>query len=462
MDSPQEKPGPNFQPPTSGIQPPATELRKSVAIATLGCKVNQYESSSLAEMFRARGYQVVDFKDKADVYVINTCTVTNMGDRKSRQLIRRAAKANPGGLVVVTGCYSQVSPGEVLEIPGVDLVTGTGDRSRIVDMVEKLEKGRKVSAVRERRDLTEYEELPAVASTGRVRAFLKIQEGCDNFCSYCIVPYARGPLKSRDPKRVLEEARQLAAAGYREIVLTGIHTGAYGKDKVDGLNLAALLGKLAEAPGLKRIRLSSVEPMDITGDLISVLAQGPPFCPHLHIPLQSGDDSILAAMRRGYSADDFRKLVAAIREKISDVSLTTDVIVGFPGERAVHFKNTYNLVKELKFTALHTFKYSPRKGTPAAEFPGQVPPEVKEERSRRLSDLGKELFARYASRYLGRTVEVLVEEGLAGCPGMMQGHTADYLLAAFPGEPGLRGEFVEVMPEELSEGLITGRIIEMR
>lgn len=455
MDKLQEKTESNLEPRTSN-------LGKSVAIATLGCRVNQYESSSLAEMFRARGYQVVDFKDKADVYVINTCTVTHMGDRKSRQLIRRAAKANPGGLVVVTGCYSQVAPGEVLEIPGVDLVTGTGDRSRIVEMVEKLEKGRKVSAVRERRELTEFEELPAVASTGRVRAFLKIQEGCDNFCSYCIVPYARGPLKSRGPEKVLEEARQLAAAGYREIVLTGIHTGAYGKDKVDGLSLVALLGKLAEIPGLARIRLSSVEPMDITGDLISLLAQGVPFCPHLHIPLQSGDDSVLAAMRRGYSAGDFRKLVAGVREKIGGVSVTTDVIVGFPGESDDHFNNTYNLIKELKFTALHIFKYSPRKGTPAAEFAGQVPPEVKEDRSHRLSELGKELFALYASRYLGRRVEVLVEEGVDGSPGIMQGHTADYLLVAFPGHPGLRGEFVEVRPEKLSEGLLAGRIIKMR
>ncbi len=459
MDRVREKQESNFQPPTSGLQPPATDLQKSVAFVTLGCKVNQYESSALAEMFRARGYQVVDFKEKADVYVINTCTVTHLGDRKSRQLIRRAARANPGALVVVTGCYSQVSPGEVLEIPGVDLVTGTGDRSGIVEMVERVGKGQKLNAVREAREFTEFEELPAVAATGRVRAFLKIQEGCDNFCSYCIVPYARGPLKSRDPEKILEEARKLADSGYREIVLTGIHTGAYGKDKMNGPGLAALMEKLAKIQGLSRIRLSSVEPMDITGELISLLAQGPPFCPHLHIPLQSGDDSILAAMRRGYTADDIRRLVGLIREKVSDVSITTDVIVGFPGESDEHFANTYNLIRELKFTSLHTFKYSPRKGTPAAKFPNQVPPEVKEERSDRLIVLGEDLYSRFASRYLGRDVEVLAEEGAHCCPGMIQGHTANYLLVAFPGDPGLKGKFVRVSLQKLSGRLLTGGII---
>lgn len=458
MDSSQEKQGSNLQPPISGLQPPATDLRKSVAIATLGCKVNQYESSSIAGMFRDRGYRVVQFGDKADVYVINTCTVTHMGDRKSRQLIRRAVKANPGGLVVVTGCYSQVSPGEVLEIPGVDLVTGTAERSRIVDLVEKLEKGRKINTVRESRDFTEFEEIPAVASTERVRAYLKIQEGCSNFCSYCIVPYARGPLKSRDPGNILEEAGRLAAAGYREIVLTGIHTGAYGKDK-NGINLAGLLGKLAEIKGMARIRLSSVEPMDITAELISMMAQGLPFCPHLHIPLQSGDDSILAAMRRNYRTEDFRKLITVIREKIKDVSVTTDVIVGFPGENHQNFINTYDFISELNFSALHIFKYSPRKGTPAAEYPGQVAPGVKEDRSKSLIALGRDLFTRFASLYLGREIEVLVEECVQGQNGMVRGHTANYLPVIFPGDPDLRGSFVQVRAERMSGGLLTGRII---
>jgi threonylcarbamoyladenosine tRNA methylthiotransferase MtaB len=434
---------------------------KTVAIATLGCKVNQYESSSLAEMFRARGYRIVDFKDRADVYIINTCTVTSLGDRKSRQVIRRAARANPEALVVVTGCYSQVSPDEALAIQGVDMVMGTAGRSQIVDIVENLEKGRKINAVRELPRTSEFEELPAAATTGRVRAFLKVQEGCNNYCSYCIVPHARGPLRSRDPGQALEEAGKLVREGYRELVLTGIHTGAYGKDKVGSLNLPGLLEKLAEIEGLARIRLSSVEPMDITGDLISLLAKGSPFCPHLHIPVQSGDDRILSAMRRNYRSDDFRRLAGLIRSKISDVSITTDVIVGFPGESDDNFNNTCNLIKELKFSALHVFKFSPRKGTAASELPGQVPPAVKERRSAELIALGKSLSAEFAAGYLGRDVEVLAEESAAGHPGMMEGLTANYLRVAFPGNKSLRGRFVRVKAEERCGAMLKGRIIKI-
>ncbi|MFZ5642240.1 MAG: tRNA (N(6)-L-threonylcarbamoyladenosine(37)-C(2))-methylthiotransferase MtaB [Bacillota bacterium] len=432
---------------------------KKVAITTLGCKVNQYESSSIAEMFRARGYDVVDFGDRADVYVINTCTVTHMGDRKSRQLIRRAIKSNPDGTVVVAGCYSQVSPGEVLEIPGVDLVMGTAEKSRIVDRVEEIQKGQKVNAVLDSAMLTDFEELPYLAATERVRAFLKIQEGCNNYCSYCIVPYARGPLRSREPSRILEEALRLADSGYREIVLSGIHTGAYGKDKPGGIDLAGLLDRLSEIRGLARIRLSSVEPMDVTGDLISVLAKGSPFCPHLHIPLQSGDDEILSAMKRHYRSDDFRLLVNEIRERINDVSVTTDVIAGFPGETEENFLNTYKLIKELKFSGMHIFKYSPRKGTRAAEYPNQVPAGIKETRSKKLIELGSELSGEFASRYLGKSVEVLVEENVEDRPGMMQGHTANYLSVVFPGRGEMRGNFVEVRAEELSGATLEGRII---
>ncbi|MCL5057078.1 MAG: tRNA (N(6)-L-threonylcarbamoyladenosine(37)-C(2))-methylthiotransferase MtaB [Actinobacteria bacterium] len=430
---------------------------KRVAIATLGCKVNQYESSSMAGMFRTRGYQVVDFGELADVYVINTCTVTHAGDRKSRQYIRRAVRSNPEGLVVVTGCYAQVSPGEVLEIPGVDLVMGTADKSRIVDRVEEIKKGKKVSAVLEPSEIKEFEELPAVAATGRTRAFLKIQEGCNNYCSYCIVPYARGPVRSRDPGRVLEEAGKMVEAGYREIVLTGIHTGAYGQDKPGAPGLASLLERLSDVRGLARIRLSSVEPMDVNEDLISILAGGLPFCPHLHIPLQSGDDVILSAMKRHYTAADFKRLAGEIKERIRDVSITTDVIVGFPGESGDNFINTYRLAEEIRFSAMHVFKYSPRKGTAAAEFPGQVAGEVKERRSKMLIDLGSALAGEFASQYIGREVEVLVEDLADGRPGMLQGHTANYLLVVFPGDEGLKGEFVRVRAEKVSGGTLEGR-----
>ncbi|HBV98126.1 MAG: RNA modification enzyme MiaB [Peptococcaceae bacterium BICA1-7] len=430
---------------------------KKVAIATLGCKVNQYESSSIAGIFRDRGYEVVDFGERADVYVINTCTVTHAGDRKSRQFIRRAVRSNPEGLVVVAGCYAQVSPGEVLEIPGVDLVIGTAEKSLIVDRVEELQKGKKVNAVLDSSQIGEYEELPAVAATGRTRAFLKIQEGCNNYCSYCIVPYARGPLRSRDPGRIVEEAGKLVEAGYREVVLTGIHTGAYGRDKPGTPGLASLLERLSGIKGLNRIRLSSVEPMDVHEDLIAVMARGLPFCPHLHIPLQSGDDQILSAMRRHYTAADFISLAGGIKEKIRDVSITTDVIVGFPGETAENFMNTYRLAEEIKFSAMHVFKYSPRKGTAAAEFPGQVAGEVKERRSKMLIELGSVLAGEFASHYIGREVEVLVEDLADGRPGMLQGHTANYLLVIFPGEERLKGQFVRVRAESVSGGTLQGR-----
>ncbi len=433
---------------------------RKVAIATLGCKVNQYESSSLTEMFKARGYEVVDYKEKADVYIINTCTVTHLGDRKSRQLIRRAAKTNPEGLIVVTGCYPQAAPGEVLGIPGVDLVTGTGDRMKLVDLVEDLQKGSKVNAVRDSNLYTQYEELPVVASTERVRAYLKIQEGCDNFCSYCIVPYTRGPLKSRNPENILEEAEKLVASGYRELVLTGIHTGAYGKDRKDGLSLSSLLEKISQIKGLARLRLSSVEPMDITDDLISLLARGAPFCPHLHIPIQSGDDKILKAMNRGYQSGDIRALVYKLRDKIRDLSISTDVIVGFPGENEEQFLNTYNLINDLKFSFLHVFKYSPRKGTPAAMYRGQVPSEIKDKRSNLLISLGKRLFSDFSNQYLGRDVEVLVEDRFPKKPGMVRGHTLNYLPVAFPGEDDLRGRILKVRVSGLDEDILFGRIIQ--
>ncbi|MFZ5595946.1 MAG: tRNA (N(6)-L-threonylcarbamoyladenosine(37)-C(2))-methylthiotransferase MtaB [Bacillota bacterium] len=432
---------------------------KTVAIATLGCKVNQYESASIAGMFRERGYRVVDFGDRADIYIINTCTVTHAGDRKSRQVIRRAARANPDGLVVVIGCYAQVSPEEVLAIPGVDLVMGTGEKSGIVDRVEELTGGKKINAVKESFNGCHFDELPAVAVTGRVRAFLKIQEGCDNYCSYCIVPFARGPLRSRDPGRIMDEAARLVSAGYREIVLTGIHTGAYGKDKNYSWTLAGLMNDLAGLKGLFRIRLSSVEPMDVTEDLISVMAEGPPFCPHLHIPLQSGDDSILSAMNRDYSSRDFRRLVENIRERISGVAVTTDVIVGFPGETEDNFINTFDFIRDLEFSGLHVFKYSPRKGTAAADFPGQIPPGVKERRSSRLIRLGSELSGKFASRYLGKDVEVLVEGEVEGMPGIMHGHTPNYLKVIFPVEGDMRGVLVTVRAEKLSGEILEGRII---
>ncbi len=434
---------------------------KKVAIATLGCKVNQYDSAALASLFSRRGYQVVDFAEPADIYIINTCTVTHIGDRKSRQLIRRAAKNNPDALIVVTGCYAQVSPEEVAAVPGVDLVLGTREKGRIVDLIESAggRNGPRV-AVQDACAAKEFEELPAPALGERVRAFLKIQEGCSNYCTYCIVPYARGPLKSRRPENILAEARCLIAAGYKEIVVTGIQTGAYGRDLPEEIDLARLLVSLVKLPGLVRLRLSSVEPLDFTPSLIAVVAAQEKICRHLHIPLQSADNTVLQKMNRHYTAEYFRELIATIRRNIPEVAITTDVLVGFPGETEEQFASTYLFVQEMAFSRLHVFKYSPRKGTPAAKMPNQVPAPVKEERSRRMIALGEALAGAFAARFLGRQVEVLAEEPSREFPGCYEGLTGHYLRVAFPAALDLRAELVKVQVAELCGTVLKGTLVE--
>ncbi|HBX22827.1 MAG TPA: tRNA (N(6)-L-threonylcarbamoyladenosine(37)-C(2))-methylthiotransferase MtaB [Desulfotomaculum sp.] len=433
---------------------------KRVAFTTLGCKVNQYESAALEELFRRRGYQVVDYNQPADIYIINTCTVTHLGDRKSRQLIRRATRTNPEAVVAVTGCYAQTAPDEVLGIEGVDLVIGAGNRAGIVDLVEGTVKGRQTVAVRDISEDREFEELPGETNQGRVRAFLKIQEGCQNFCSYCIVPYARGPLRSRTPENVLAGAAELLARGFREIVLTGIHTGAYGREPGGSIGLAELLEKLAILPGLLRLRLSSLEPHDVTPKILELLSSGPPFCRHLHIPLQSGDDEILKSMRRTYDTSYFRRLTARIREKIPDCGITTDVMVGFPGETDRHFNNTLEFIAEMQFSGLHVFKYSPRRGTPAANFPEQVAPAAKETRSRRLIALGREMTNRFAATYLGQTVDVLAEQLIsADKGGQLEGLTENYLRVTFAGSPEVLGKQIRVSITEINDTVLNARII---
>ncbi len=437
---------------------------KKVALTTLGCKVNQYESAALEELFRRRGYQVVDFDSPADVYIINTCTVTRMGDRKSRQLIRRASRTNPDAVVAVTGCYAQTAPDEVLEVEGVDVVVGVGNRADIVDLVEGVSKGRQVKAVGQIDQCLQFEELPGESHQGRVRAFLKIQEGCENYCTYCIIPYARGPLRSRAPENVLAGVRNLVESGFKEVVLTGIHTGAYGREKQDGFDLVRLLESLASVPGLVRLRLSSLEPNDITPDLLELMAAGPPFCRHLHIPLQSGDDYILKKMKRHYDTDFFRRLLTNIRDKIPEVGITTDIMVGFPGEADEHFNHACAFVKEMQFSALHVFKYSPRRGTPAANFPGQVDPRVKEKRSRELIAIGHVLASAFAARYLDKTVSVLVEQPVVTMSEdqsveIFEGLTDNYVRVFFPAQDKWRGKLADVKINALGGIGLKGRII---
>ncbi len=413
-----------------------------IAFYTLGCKVNQYDSRALEELFRRQGYETVSFKDKADVYVINTCTVTGQSAGKSRRAVRRAVKANPGAVVAVVGCYAQVTPEEIEAIPGVDIIVGTRARSALPRLVaETRAKKARINTV-VLRDIPdkEFEELPWPEETGRVRAFLKIQEGCRDYCSYCIVPYARGKLKSMPPERVLKFTADIAQKGYKEMVLTGTHLGAYGKDLDSSLNLARLLDKIAQGPCPERIRLSSLEPVDVTRELLTAFRALPVLCHHLHIPLQSGSDFVLKKMKRPYSLKEFSALVNGIRKIDPDMALSTDIITGFPGEQDSHFRETCAYIQEIGFSRLHVFKYSPRKGTPAADYPDQIPGDVKEERSRRLRLLGDKLAAAYAAGFVGRKLLVLVEKPLSA--GGMEGLTEQYLRVDLKADALKPGEIV--------------------
>jgi threonylcarbamoyladenosine tRNA methylthiotransferase MtaB len=422
--------------------------------------VNQYESAALAGSFQIRGYKVVDFEDMADLYVINTCTVTHLGDRKSRQLIRRAIRKNPRALIVVTGCYAQTASGEIMEIPGVDLVVGTRDRLKIVDLVETAVKGAApVAVVSDYQAGDEFADSASLPVSERVRAFLKIQEGCDNCCTYCIVPEARGPQRSRRPEQVLQAAEQLVAAGYQEIVLTGTHTGSYGQDLSEQPTLANLLTGLEQLPGLHRLRISSIEPNDITPELVAVLSDSEKICRHLHIPLQSGSDKILGKMGRRYNAWEYARLVDVLKENIPHLGLSTDVIVGFPGETELDYQYTCKLVEQLSYSRLHVFKFSPRRGTPAANYPEQVDPSTVDRRSRKLIRLGEKLAGRFASTLVGLEMSVLVERALTGSDRLCEGLTDNYLRTVFPGNEDLVGQIVKVKIEGWDKDHLTAKLI---
>lgn len=421
---------------------------KKVAVHVLGCKVNQYEIEGIKELFREKNYKIVDFDEKADVYIIHTCTVTHLGDRKSRQYIRKAVKNNPHAIVAVTGCYAQVSPHEVEKIEGVDIVLGTRDRKEIVNVVESCQKGRQIKHISDSMTNKEFEELP-VFKPSRARAFLKIQEGCDRFCTYCIVPYARGPVKSRDFHNTISEIEGLVNKGFQEIVLTGVHLGTYGRDLGNGIDLYYLLDELVKIPGLKRLRISSLDPDEIYGDLLQLITENEKICSHYHIPLQSGDALILQKMGRKYTLEDYRKLVTDIRNKRPEAAITTDVIVGFPGETNEGFANTKKFIKETGFTDLHVFKYSPRKGTPAAEYPDQVSSEIKNQRSNELIELSNVLWTNYAQGFLGREVQILVETNMNN---FWEGHTGNYLKVRFKADTvGLVGKIVSVKLEKIGQ-----------
>ncbi|MCM3765335.1 tRNA (N(6)-L-threonylcarbamoyladenosine(37)-C(2))-methylthiotransferase MtaB [Neobacillus niacini] len=419
----------------------------TVAFHTLGCKVNHYETEAIWQLFKQEGYERVDFESISDVYIINTCTVTNTGDKKSRQVIRRAVRKNPDAVICVTGCYAQTSPAEIMAIPGVDVVVGTQDRIKMLDYIEQYKQERQpINGVGNIMKNRVYEELDVPSFTDRTRASLKIQEGCNNFCTFCIIPWARGLMRSRDPKEVIRQAQQLVDAGYQEIVLTGIHTGGYGEDMKD-YNLAMLLRDLeAQVKGLERLRISSIEASQITDEVIDVINHSNIVVRHLHIPIQSGSNTVLKRMRRKYTMEFFAERLERLKEVLPGLAVTSDVIVGFPGETEEEFMETYNFINEHKFSELHVFPYSKRTGTPAARMDDQVDEDVKNERVHRLITLSDQLAKEYASKFEGEVLEVIPEEEFkeSETPGLYVGYTDNYLKVVFPASGDMVGKIVKV------------------
>ena len=437
----------------------------SVAFYTLGCKVNFYDTEAMWQLFQKEGYEQVDFETgTADVYVINTCTVTNTGDRKSRQIIRRAVRRNPDAVIAVTGCYAQTSPAEILAIEGVDLVVGTQDRDKLMSYIRDVQNTRKpVNAVRNIMKTRTFEELDVPAFADRTRAFLKIQEGCNNFCTFCIIPWSRGLSRSRAPESVLAQARQLVAAGYKEIVLTGIHTGGYGDD-LDGYRLSDLLVDLDRIDGLERIRISSIEASQIDGKMIEVLNSSRKMCRHLHIPLQAGDDGILKRMRRKYTTAEFAEKIARIKEAMPGVAITTDVIAGFPGETEELFENGYRFMERIGFAEMHVFPYSKRTGTPAARMDDQVDEAVKHERVHKLIDLSERMQEEYSRGWVGQVLDVIPERAVKGDDGVVRlaGYSDNYLLIEFAGEEWMHRKLCRVRLTENGVNENRGELVEVR
>lgn len=424
-----------------------------IAFLTLGCKVNSYETEAMQALVLAAGATVVGFEETADIYVVNTCSVTNMADRKSRQMLHRARKQNSRALVVAAGCYAQTASEEAIKSEGIDLIIGNNQKKEIVSLL----KGSLEGAGNHRLDIaqeSDYEELKLATSLQHTRAYIKIQDGCNQFCSYCIIPYARGRIRSRAEKDVLEEVRTLAAAGYQEIVLTGIHLSSYGQPAKEGEQpLLSLIQKLCEIKEIKRIRLGSLEPRIITEDFVKTLSSYKQVCPHFHLSLQSGSDTVLKRMNRKYTAEEYLECVRLLRRFYDRPAITTDIIVGFPQETEEEFAETLLFAETVAFSKIHVFKYSRRKGTAADRMSGQVLEQEKTERSERLLELGKRLGEAYRRQFAGTVQEVLFEEHTTFSGGDAQtGYTERYVRMAVKAEEELSGKLLPVrvlcVPEE--------------
>lgn len=400
----------------------------------------------MIELFKENGYESVDFEEKADIYIINTCTVTNMSERKSRQILRRAKELNPNSILCVVGCYAQVAKDELSKMKEIDIVLGTNDRANIVECVENfINSKKKIQEVSDIMAQRKYLEWGGIAYTDKARAEIKVQDGCDRYCTYCLIPYARGPVRSRDLEEVYEEVSKIAESGIKEIVITGIHISSYGKDLNPKLTLIDLLEKIHDVQGIERIRLGSLEPLIITEDFVERLKKLPKICNHFHLSLQSGCNATLERMNRRYTTEDFRKIVSILRKNISEVALTTDIIVGFPGETEEEFNETYEFLKEIAFSKMHVFKYSPRKGTKAAGFKNQVDGITKSKRSDILIALSDENEENFAKQYIGKEINVLFENET-------EGHTTNYIKVESKKKIEGAPVILKVVPTEYKNG----------
>lgn len=430
---------------------------KKIAFTTLGCKVNMYDTEAMAELFLQKGYEITDFDKFADIYVINTCTVTNLGDKKSRQLIRRAKKTNPDSIVAATGCYAQVAPDEVEKIDGINIVIGTKDRSSIVEIIENYsDKTKVLNAVDDIMKEKTFENLSINNLKNHTRAYIKIQEGCNRFCSYCIIPYARGPVRSRKPEDVLSEAKRLAENGFKEIVLSGIHVASYGID-LKNISLIDILKQVHSIKGIERIRFSSIEPVVITDEFIGVLKKLPKICDHFHLSLQSGCNRTLKRMNRRYTSEEYKTAVDKLRKLYPDVAITTDIIVGFPSETEQDFEECLNFVKETELAKIHVFPYSPKKGTKAAEYPNQIPPDIKNIRSKKMIMASNELNKKFLTNYIGKTKTVLFEKLIKN--NIYEGHTTNYITVHAKSDVDISNKILNIkITEILKEETVYGHL----
>ncbi len=412
---------------------------KTVAFITLGCKVNQYETNAMSQKLIEEGYKIVEHTQKADIYIINTCTVTNMSDRKSRQMIRRAKEINPEATIIAVGCYVQVAKKEIENIKEIDLALGNEEKVDIVKYCNEIIQKNKKEEITDVMQSRKFAEFGETSYTEKTRAVIKVQDGCDRFCSYCIIPYARGRVRSREPEHIIKEIKQIANEGIKEVVITGIHIASYGKDFKKDYKLIDLLEEINKIDGIERIRLGSIEPLLITEEFVQRLVKLEKICEQFHLSLQSGCDETLKRMNRRYTTQQFEEIVKRLRKAYDNVNLTTDIIVGFPGETEEEFAKTYKFLEKIKFYKMHIFKYSPRKGTRAEQMPQQIEPQLKEERSKKLIELSDKNEKEYNSKYVGKRVEVLWEEQKNE---IYKGHTKNYVLVEMEAKPSENKENV--------------------